>query len=202
MSLGRFAGEVFGEVLFMKLLAGAWKWARDTFGEHIKDAAKKHVIDPRSWDDEVMFAIDLAQAEGNATKKRMIEQAMERVQGMDVLCRNNYARNFRIIVTCKDDPIKPIVSGIKNPGTIILEDLMNTCTNEHEVYLRMVAIGLLQDGNTNMEKFITFSKEAVWPYIKSKGQNMHHSADAAVTKLETVVIARNKRSILSKIFFN
>ncbi len=103
-------------------------------------------------------------------------------------------------------PGKLAVPAGKRPGIIILEDMVKDCTKVREVYARIVAAGLLQDGHSNFEKFIDVSKKVVIPFLLTKGTAAYASADAMMTKVENGIRKKsceyNNRSWLAKLFLN
>lgn len=222
MGFGRFAAEALSEVAFFKLLSGAWGWVRGMLGDEVKAKAgeeiKKRIIDPKSWDDEHYFALDLAEADAPKEKKKLIELAMKRAQDVDAANGTNYASNFRIIVVCHDNepttkgtpavpevPAKPAVKatattpgspyvpgvkakdavpGTKRQGIIILEDLAKNCNDVDEVYARIVAAGLMQDGHSNIEKFFDVCKKVIWPFVNKKMAEVSAAASSVSNSLK------------------
>jgi hypothetical protein len=208
MSVGRFVGEALGEVAFLNVLSSAWDWAKGlltgTIGDEVKTKVHEHLFGGHEWKDEHWLAMDLAEANISIAQKKMLEQAMLFAQQADDANGTTYASNFRFIVALHDE--KEVVPPAVRPGITILEDLAATCNNSVEVFTRIVALGVMQDASTSLEKFLKFGKDVILPFLKAKGIGMHASADAVVVKLETAVRNRNdefeKRPLWKKIFQN
>lgn len=116
--IGKFIAEALGEGAFLGMLKHAWVWAvkmigvlgmGEVLGKSVGEEIKKRLVDPKGWEDENYFALDLAEAVIALDKKEMISQAMKVVEDEDKLNGTAYARNFRIIVTFNDinHPSKP-----------------------------------------------------------------------------------------------
>ncbi len=188
MAIAKFMLEALGEGAFLQVLKKAWGWAKKIWlafgiGASAKDEISKRLVGSKGWEDENFFALDLAEANLSADKKKMICDAVRMVEQYDDVSGTQWAKNFRIIVTIRDR--EPSPAGIRS-GTIILQDLGSTCNSVQEVFCHIIAFGISQDPSSTLEKFINFSKTSVWPFISEKAGGVRDALDSGVTRLENL----------------
>lgn len=76
-------------------------------------------------------------------------------------------------------PAKP---GDIRPGVTILKDLGESCVNADEFYLRITALGMMQDSSSNLEKFVKFCKKEAWPAFKDPLDNSIKTVQGEIDK--------------------